>query len=272
MAVTELNSTLERLESKLDAIKQSLNDGQLQPAAAIGTSAFYVDVPHLSPVAQSTIAIAPVSPVNSAVLQSERSIFVDNQAAERLRIPQFSHAHLTAPQHMLLWPCAGDQFRNIQIQYPVVLEIGRSKLLHAASFPNFLAPNLGRLCWFDYLSIAQIRRLTANFFDHFHISTLILDEDLFCNQIVNSTTISRFPRNLDTCEFIFVIALGALLDSHAGQSYTPPGIFPHNSDLGPDRDADSLALFNVGCKMFLEVERPDWQSVQCWLLMGCVFV
>jgi hypothetical protein len=268
MAVTQLNSTLERLESKLDAIKESLDDAQWPLPAATGTDGIHMEVPHRSPATQGTTVLAVDSPVNSNVIPGERSIFVDTEPAERLRIPQFSHAHLTAPQHMLLWPCAGERFQNLHVQYPVALEIGRSKLLHAASFPDLHAPNLAGLCWFDYLSIAQIRRLTANFFENFHISTLIIDEDLFCNQTVNSTTLSRFPRNLDTCEVIFVIALGALVDSHAGESYIPPGTFPQNSDLEPDQDADSLAFFNAGCKLFLEVEQADWHSVQCWLLMG----
>jgi hypothetical protein len=79
---------------------------------------------------------------------------------------------------------------------------------------------------------------------------------------------SGFPTSLDTCVFIFVIALGALIESESGSQSTQTSTLRLTSELGPEVDLEASTLLHAGCKMFYEVEQGDWQSVQCWLLMG----
>ncbi|KAF6829131.1 hypothetical protein CPLU01_08144 [Colletotrichum plurivorum] len=252
LSVTELNDTLKRIEAKIDALSES-GPGQASSQVLVsnrdrpGSSAQHVA---LSPRPISPMAAPTPSRLGSAQMRQE------------LAIPE---RHCTAPQHLLSWPCSPLSLTELELRYPVDIEIRQVKMRKTTSPPRCLSqlPQANEN-WLSALSLSQLRILTGFYFTHFHPQFLILDEDGFYANHLNHALRTGFADNLDSCLVLLVLSLGSLAACHTGSrewSQSDSTDFTSNYEAG-------LGFFNLASDMFRDVEAADWGSVQCLLLLG----
>ncbi|KAK1726375.1 uncharacterized protein BDZ83DRAFT_574790 [Colletotrichum acutatum] len=252
LSVTELNDTLKRMEAKLDALVKNAHDsrftsdGQSRPQNHHNTS-----VENPDPME----AVSPMSVFSPSKLGSV-------QIRQELAIPE---KHYTAPQHLLSWPCSPLTLTELDLRYPVALEIQRPKIRRTRAPPRCLAGTSSRDDgWLSNLSLAQLRDLADAYFSHFHPQYLVLDEDRFYSHHLNQALRVGFASSLDSCLVALVLSLGSVAACQTGktewaQSDSADAILEHEAGLG---------LFTIACDMFRDVEETDWVSIQCLLLMA----
>ncbi|KAK1705278.1 hypothetical protein BDP67DRAFT_604593 [Colletotrichum lupini] len=252
LSVTELNDTLKRMEAKLDALMESTHDfritsdGQSRPQNHHGPTAENPD---------PTEAVSPMSVFSPSKLGSV-------QIRQELAIPE---KHYTAPQHLLSWPCSPVTLTELDLRYPVALEIQRPKIRRSRAPPRCLVEGSSRDDgWLSNLSLAQLRDLADSYFSHFHPQYLVLDEDRFYSHHLNQALRVGFARNLDSCLVALVLSLGSVAACQTGktewaQSDSTDAMLDHEAGLG---------FYTIAFDMFRDVEETDWVSVQCLLLMA----
>ncbi|KAK7445893.1 hypothetical protein Landi51_07820 [Colletotrichum acutatum] len=247
---------LNRMEAKLDALVKNAHDsrftsdGQSRPQNHHNTS-----VENPDPME----AVSPMSVFSPSKLGSV-------QIRQELAIPE---KHYTAPQHLLSWPCSPLTLTELDLRYPVALEIQRPKIRRTRAPPRCLAGTSSRDDgWLSNLSLAQLRDLADAYFSHFHPQYLVLDEDRFYSHHLNQALRVGFASSLDSCLVALVLSLGSVAACQTGktewaQSDSADAILEHEAGLG---------LFTIACDMFRDVEETDWVSIQCLLLMAQILV
>ncbi|KAM5344416.1 hypothetical protein ACJ41O_012952 [Fusarium nematophilum] len=256
LSVTELAGTLKRMDEKLDrltAIAQR-NDGHPREPRYHAVH----DVPAVAS-SPSTSHVAAFSPIFVGGSGSGPTPFLDTgRILEELSLAQ---RHLTAPQHLLSWPCSPLRMSEPELQYPMDLEIKRPKLSQAAHPPACLASSTVGQSWLSQLSLSQVSLLTQSYFRHFHPSCLILDEARFYSQILSQAMQTNFAKNFNTCTVLLVCALGSIAAYYSG----------HEEWLCSVEQDVGIGLFNLAHDMFRDLEGVTWDSVQCSLLMGIFY-
>jgi hypothetical protein len=265
LSVVELTDTLKRMEDKLESLSELLhetrsNDHQPLPSATVTfqtpSTAYPYNIAATSPAVSQSIAVATPTqiynvasppPIDTARIREELSL---------------TQRHSTAPQHLLCWPCSPVKLAELQLEYPVDLEIKMPRLSRSTAPPRCLGgpatPPDGD-SWVLRLSLGQLNHLTGAYFSHFHPPCLILDEVFFCNHHLNCAMRSNFARDIHTCIVLLVCSLGSIALHHIGQE-----------DWSQDDEDDlvGLGFFNMALDIFREIQGPDWLSVQCHLLTG----
>ncbi|KXH63877.1 hypothetical protein CSAL01_03111 [Colletotrichum salicis] len=181
---------------------------------------------------------------------------------QELAIPE---KHYTAPQHLLSWPCSPLTLTELDLRYPVALEIQRPKMRRTKAPPRCLAGTSSQgQDWLSNLSLAQLRDLADSYFSHFHPQYLVLDEDRFYSHHLNQALRVGFASSLDSCLVALVLSLGSVAACQTGKTE-----WAQSDSADPMLEHEAgLAFFTIACSMFQDVEGTDWVSVQCLLLMA----
>lgn len=230
LSITELNGTLQRIESKLDSLIERPGD--------------HVDSTRADQTSNPQTPREPLSTPSQ------------NWTSKR---------HATAPQHLLSWPCSPLQLSRADLQYPVKLEIYRPKPLETVEPPSCLAHNPGGPAWLSGISIAQLRLLAEAYFSHFHPSYMILDESHFYRFNLARTLQDDFAPSVDACLVLLVLGLGAVAAYHKGDAEWAP----NTHDSSPAVEV-GLGFLSMAKEMFRQTGGINWPSVQCSLLMSYV--
>lgn len=166
--------------------------------------------------------------------------------------------HCVAPQHLLKWPCSPYSITESELQYPLLLETTRPRLLRHTEAPLGLAYSHVQDNWVARLSMSQINLLTRSYFAHYHPRSLILDETHFYSSHLAQAIRTDFGDSVDTCIVLVVCALGSIAAYYDGHTEWTEA---EDLDIG-------FGFFNLARDKFTYLEKADWPSVQCLLLMG----
>ncbi|KAL2694945.1 hypothetical protein Neosp_001534 [[Neocosmospora] mangrovei] len=169
-----------------------------------------------------------------------------------------SQRHSTAPQHLLTWPCSPLQLSEPDLQYPMHLEIKRSKMSQSTAPPRRLEMLSRDDTWLSGLSLSDVHLLTKSYFEHFHPSCLILDENVFYSEILSKALQTNFGKDHSTCTVLLVCAIGSIAAYYSGHEDWCSSL---EHDVG-------IGFFNLANEMFRDLEGANWSSVECLLLMG----
>lgn len=265
LSVAELTDTLKRMDERLDALTELFhqNHARCHPAPhhPVGSDPGSIPSPQTSQGLSPAFHLnrhrrnSTVSRINE-ILDAASPPFLDTgRIREDLSLSQ---KHTTAPQHMPAWPCSPVKLSESELQYPMLLEIERPKLSTSTMPPRCLEARADRQDWASELSLSQLNLLTRFYFEHFHPTSLVLDEGLFYNQHLNQAMRSNFSQDMDTCLAWLVCALGSIAAYHDG----------HEEWVSRDEHDVGLGFFNLAKELFRQVETASWSSVQCLLLMG----
>ncbi|KAK1690066.1 hypothetical protein BDP55DRAFT_544682, partial [Colletotrichum godetiae] len=252
LSVTELNDTLKRMEAKLDALMENAQDPRTTADEQPRSQNHH---PTMIENCDPMEVVSPMSVFSPSKLGSV-------QIRQELAIPE---KHYTAPQHLLSWPCSPLTLAELDLRYPVALEIQRPKMRRARAPPRCLAGTSSQgQDWLSNLSLAQLRDLADSYFSHFHPQYLVLDEDRFYSHHLNQALRVGFASSLDSCLVALVLSLGSVAACQTGktewaQSDSAESMLEHEAGLG---------FFTIACSMFQDVEETDWVGVQCLLLMA----
>ncbi|KAI9150118.1 NAD(P)H-dependent FMN reductase LOT6 [Paramyrothecium foliicola] len=253
IAVPELIETLKQMDDKISAMAEVIQRGSvINASAAVSLSSDRGTAP----------SIDQLSPQQG---EHGRHCGSMPRAHNDPLVEEFSlfQKHLTAPHHILSWPCSALKLTNAELQYPVQLEIQRPKLPECTSIPSFVAtsttPDQGN--WLLHLSASQMSHLAHFYFSHFHPSYLILDEGRFYSQDFSVATRTNFAKSLNTCTVLLVCALGTVVARHSGQ----------DEWLDSNGLESEDAFFSLADSMLHSLEVPNWATVQCLLLMGLFY-
>ncbi|KAH8897930.1 hypothetical protein GQ53DRAFT_778146 [Thozetella sp. PMI_491] len=232
--VQELADTLRRMESKIDALMDSR--GREGSTAALDSADM-----------TNSQNCRPSLPLG-------RSLGWDSsfQPMQELAIPK---RHLTAPQHLLAWPCSPIRLTDWERRYPLQLEVRRPK-----QEPNISVAMAEE--WLAGLSVDRIRLFAALYFAHLHPQHLILDEDSFYGLHLQRAIEHGFKDGIDSCLVLLVLCLGVMACRHADSSQWSHG------ERALETPACGLGLLSLAVGIFRRDHETDWHSVQCLLLMG----
>ncbi|CVL03768.1 uncharacterized protein FMAN_15008 [Fusarium mangiferae] len=247
LSIEELTGTLKRMDEKLDVLTAFAQRQAPTTASTPGDGHF--------------AAFSPLNLGSAGVAQNPSTPFLDTgRVLEELSLSQ---RHSTAPQHLLTWPCSTLSMREPDLQYPMELEIKRSSLSRSTAPPRCLEPSTSPSgeSWLSRLSLSQVSLLTQSYFQHFHPSCLILDESLFYSKVLSNAVQTNFAPNYSSCTVLLVCSLGSIVAHYSGHDEWSSG---NEQDVG-------LGFFNLANEMFRDLERCDWESVQCLLLMGLFY-
>ena len=247
--MTELTETLKRMDEKLDALSSIARHG------SNNTNQTFLRAEEMSssPSTHHPTAFYATEVGNSYPTAVQ---FLDTgRVLEELSLSQ---RHLTAPQHLLSWPCCSLQLSETDLQYPISLEIKRPRnLSNTASIFDSRSPLTGDT-WPSQLSLSQVSLLTQSYFEYFHPSCLVLDKTRFYSHVLPQAMQTDFAKNYNTCIVLLVCALGSIAAFYAG----------HKELLSGPEDDLGIEFFLLARNIFSELETVDWDSVQCLLLMG----
>ncbi|RSL50764.1 hypothetical protein CEP53_008691 [Fusarium sp. AF-6] len=258
LSVAELEGTLKRMDEKLDILTAFArqNEGQSRSVMARGGAH---DAP--APASSPSTHVATFSPMNFGTgdLYAAPTPFLDTgRIREELSLSQ---RHSTAPQHLLTWPCSPLQLSEPDLQYPMHLEIKRSKMSQSTAPPRRLEMFSGDHSWLSGLSLSDVHLLTKSYFENFHPSCLILDENVFYSDILSKALQINFAKDYSTCTVLLVCAIGSIAAYYSGHE---EWCSSHEHDVG-------IGFFNLANEMFRDLEGADWSSVECLLLMGVFY-
>ncbi|KAG5785858.1 hypothetical protein H9Q73_000439 [Fusarium xylarioides] len=243
LSIEELTGTLKRMDEKLDVLTAFAQ--HQAPTTGLAST----------PGDSQFAAFSPLNFGSTGVAQNASTPFLDTgRVLEELSLSQ---RHSTAPQHLLTWPCSTLQMSEPDLQYPMELEITRPSLSRSTAPPRCLEPPPSE-SWLSRLSLSQVSLLTQSYFQHFHPSCLILNESLFYSQVLNNAVQTNFAPNYSSCTVLLVCSLGSIVAHYSGYEEWSSG---NEQDIG-------LGFFNLANEMFRDLERCNWESVQCLLLMG----
>ncbi|KAF5723948.1 oleate-activated transcription factor 1 [Fusarium mundagurra] len=243
LSIEELTGTLKRMDEKLDVLTAFAQ--HQAPTTGLAST----------PGDSYFAAFSPLNLGSTGVTQNASTPFLDTgRVLEELSLSQ---RHSTAPQHLLTWPCSTLQMSEPDLQYPMDLEINRPSLSRSTAPPRCLEPPPSE-SWLSRLSLSQVSLLTQSYFQHFHPSCLILNESLFYSQVLSNAVQTNFAPNYSSCTVLLVCSLGSIVAHYAGHEEWSSG---NEQDIG-------LGFFNLANDMFRNLERCNWESVQCLLLMG----
>ncbi|KAG4291879.1 hypothetical protein FPRO06_13132 [Fusarium proliferatum] len=244
LSIEELTGTLKRMDEKLDVLTTFAQRQAPTTASTPGDSHF--------------AAFSPLNLGSAGLTRNPSTPFLDTgRVLEELSLSQ---RHSTAPQHLLTWPCSTLSMSEPDLQYPMELEINRPSLSRSTVPPRCLEPSTSPSgeSWLSRLSLSQVSLLTQSYFQHFHPSCLILNESLFYSQVLSNAVQTNFAPNYSSCTVLLVCSLGSIVAHYSGHDEWSSG---NEQDVG-------LGFFNLANDMFRDLERCDWESVQCLLLMG----
>jgi hypothetical protein len=248
------------MDEKLDAIKQLVNKShgseRLPEISHLTSTSFEPHFSHTSP------SVFPSTPDDFARIYATSPPFIDRiRTFEELSLSQ---RHSTAPQHLFFWGCSPLQLGNSESQYPVTLEISRSKLTTSTAGPGHLGSIAPGQPWVTRLSISELTILARFYFAHFHPSCLILNEEKFYNHDIGQAVTNGFPNDTNACLVLLVCALGSIAAFHTGhEEWAQSG---GNEEIYIDHAG--IGFFNLARNILNDAQVPDWVSVQCLLLTG----
>ncbi|KAG5816046.1 hypothetical protein H9Q74_006127 [Fusarium xylarioides] len=246
LSIEKLTGTLKRMDEKLDVLTAFAQ--HQAPTTGLAST----------PGDSQFAAFSPLNFGSTRVAQNASTPFLDTgRVLEELSLSQ---RHSTAPQHLLTWPCSTLQMSEPDLQYPMELEITRPSLSRSTAPPRCLEPPPSE-SWLSRLSLSQVSLLTQSYFQHFHPSCLILNESLFYSQVLNNAVQTNFAPNYSSCTVLLVCSLGSIVAHYSGYEEWSSG---NEQDIG-------LGFFNLANEMFRDLERCNWESVQCLLLMGLFY-
>lgn len=240
------------MEAKLDALMENAHDFRITSDEQSRPQN------HHDTTAENPGPMGEVSPMSVFSPSKLGSV----QIRQELAIPE---KHYTAPQHLLSWPCSPLTLAELDLRYPVALEIQRPKIRRSRALPRCLAGTSSPDdSWLSNLSLAQLRDLADSYFSHFHPQYLVLDEDRFYSHHLNQALRVGFAGSLDSCLVALVLSLGSVAACQTGKT---EWVQSDSMDAMLDHEA-GLGFFTIACDMFRDVEETDWVSVQCLLLMA----
>ncbi|KAM6507134.1 hypothetical protein FALCPG4_018519 [Fusarium falciforme] len=183
-----------------------------------------------------------------------------NQANHSLAIPV---RHVTAPQHLLEWPCSPLRLTPVELNYDVSLAIRRRRMTHLAIPPCCLTIQPIGPEWLRDLSLSQLQQLISSYFESHHPQHPILDRAEFYSRNLANTILNKFQPSMDSCLVLLVMALGSITVHESG----------HGDWASQTLDDDAVApvgvgFFNLALSMMQQIEETNWQGVQCRLLMS----
>ncbi|KAG0160542.1 hypothetical protein PDIDSM_8072 [Penicillium digitatum] len=255
----ELEATLKRMDEKLDNLSSIFQKNDRSFRQFSGQAIHDTQGITSSPSNSHPVAFSP-----TFVSETENPYAIATPYLDTGRIMgelSLSERHSTAPQHLLSWPCSSLQMSELELQYPVNLEINRSKHSRSTTPLLFLQSSLMGDTWPSRLSLSQMSLLTQSYFQHFHPSCLVLDEAVFYRNTLRQAMKTNFAKDFDTCTVLLVCALGSITAYHSGQTEWSSGF---EQDVG-------IEFFNLANQMFRDLEGANWHSVQCLLLMGMFY-
>ncbi|KAM6536184.1 hypothetical protein FALCPG4_002200 [Fusarium falciforme] len=257
LSVAELEGTLKRMDEKLDILTAFARQAEGQSRSFMARAAHEAPATASSPSTQ----VATFSPMNfgGGDLYAAPTPFLDTgRIREELSLSQ---RHSTAPQHLLTWPCSPLQLSEPDLQYPMHLEIKRSKMSQSTAPPRRLEMLSRDHSWLSGLSLSDVHLLTKSYFEHFHPSCLILDENVFYSDILSKALQINFAKDHSTCTVLLVCAIGSIAAYYSGHEDWCSS-FEHDVGIG---------FFNLANEMFRDLEGANWSSVECLLLMGVFY-
>ncbi|KAJ4211730.1 hypothetical protein NW759_012330 [Fusarium solani] len=242
------------MDEKLDILTTLARQNEGQSRSFMPRAVHDAPAPASSPSTQ----VATFSPMNfgGGELYAAPTPFLDTgRIREELSLSQ---RHSTAPQHLLTWPCSPLQLSEPDLQYPMHLEIKRSKMSQSTAPPRHLEMLSRDHTWLSGLSLSDVHLLTKSYFEHFHPSCLILDENVFYSDILSKALQINFAKDHSTCTVLLVCAIGSIAAYYSGHEDWCSSL---EHDVG-------IGFFNLANEMFRDLEGANWSSVECLLLMG----
>lgn len=246
------------MDEKLDILTAFARQNEGQSRNLMARGAHDAAAPASSPGTH----VATFSPMNFGAgdLYAAPTPFLDTgRIREELSLSQ---RHSTAPQHLLTWPCSPLQLSEPDLQYPMHLEIKRSKMSQSTAPPRRLEMFARDQTWLSGLSLSDVHLLTKSYFENFHPSCLILDENVFYSDILSKALQINFAKDYSTCTVLLVCAIGSIAAYYSGHE---EWCSSHEHDVG-------IGFFNLANEMFRDLEGANWSSVECLLLMGYVVI
>jgi hypothetical protein len=246
------------MDEKLDILTTLARQNEGQSRSFMPRAVHDAPAPASSPSTQ----VATFSPMNfgGGELYAAPTPFLDTgRIREELSLSQ---RHSTAPQHLLTWPCSPLQLSEPDLQYPMHLEIKRSKMSQSTAPPRHLEMLSRDHTWLSGLSLSDVHLLTKSYFEHFHPSCLILDENVFYSDILSKALQINFAKDHSTCTVLLVCAIGSIAAYYSGHEDWCSSL---EHDVG-------IGFFNLANEMFRDLEGANWSSVECLLLMGYVLI
>lgn len=259
MSVDELNGTLQQMNQKLDGLAEIIQRHHPEPIASASRSdGFQFLVQNLGSSNPGPLR-TPSAFGSSPHSQNPYPFGLDtDQIREDLSL---TRRHLTAPQHILSWPCSPFHLSRDEMHYPLHGEINRASLPRSSASPPGVQISTNETNWVALLSWHKLKGLVQYYFNHFNPSCLILDEETFYQSALQQALRDDFSTGIESCLSLLVCALGAIVARHAGQDDWT------QIDAETQADMTGLAFFNMAIDLFPTVEATDWTTVQCLLLM-----
>lgn len=253
LSVTELEETLKRMESKIDVLTSlSQQNNQLSKDLKDSDSRYTAFEGLSSPYNCNESTLRPS---DQETLHGNSPRFIDtSRILEELSLSQ---QHSTAPQHLLNWPCCSLMIPDMDLQYPMQLEITRSKLSPPESALSFQKPPHLAGTVISQLSLSQMTTLVQSYFEHFHPSCLALDESKFYSSTLPQAMQTSFSVHHSTCLTLLVFSLGSVAAYYSDEDFR----------LSETEDGVGTKYFLLACDMFRSLGEVNWDSIQCLLLM-----
>lgn len=177
-------------------------------------------------------------------------------------------AHTTAAHKLYAWPKLQRFAPNLDMNYPIFLEVQRPSLSQETAVPRCLSEAFGFHTsnsapkWYDAMSLSQTRQLTGFYFNESHTLYPVLDKSTFTQANLGKFVEDGLSVDGSSCITMLLFAIGSFAAYHHGFIE-----WAHNDteDIG---SPVGIGFYNEARKILTFLPKGRVETAQCHLLAG----